>query len=77
MREAPASAGAPRWTEQSGDDLRVECRAAVCDTTERVEELVDVEDAVFQQVAEASRADQFDRVVRFDVLGEEHDPDRR
>ena len=44
------------------------------DAEQRVEELVDVEDAVLEQIAEAPGADQLDRVLRFDVLGEQHDP---
>src|SRR6266498_4868617 len=67
--------GRAERAQEQRDDLRVECRSAVRDAAERVEEVVDVEDAVFEQIAEASGADELDRVLRLDVLGEQHDPE--
>src|SRR6187455_670776 len=60
--------------EELLDDLRVERAAAAAHTRCRLEELVDVQDAVLQEVAEAAaRADELDRVVRLDVLREHED----
>ena len=72
--ESGQMVGRAEWAEQQRDDLWVECGAALRDAGEGVEELVDVEDPVLEQIAEASRADQLDRVLRFDVLREKHDP---
>ncbi len=65
--------GRAERAQEQRDDLRVECRAAIRDAAERVEEVVDVEDAVLEQKAEASGADELDRVLCLDVLGEQHD----
>jgi len=45
--------GRAERAQKQRDDLRVERRAAVGDAAERVEELVDVENTVLEQVAEA------------------------
>jgi hypothetical protein len=58
------------------DDHRVERTATASDAPDRVEELVDVEHAVLQQVAEPlPAADQLERELRLDVLGQHQDPD--
>ncbi len=59
--------------EQRRDHLGVEGGAARGDPAQRVEEVVDVEDPVLEQVAEAAPGDQLDRVPGLDVLGEQHD----
>ena len=44
------------------------------DAPQGVQEVVDVEDAVLEQVAEGAGADEVDRVRGLDVLGEQQDP---
>ncbi len=56
------------------DDFGVEGGTARRDALQGVEEVVDVEHAVLEQVAEGSRADEVDRVRGLDVLGEQQDP---
>ena len=61
-----------RRADQRRHDLRVERGAALADAARGVEEVVDVEHAVLQQVAEAAaRGDELDDVARLDVLGED------
>ena len=61
----------PRRADQRRDDLRVERRAAVGDAPGGVEEVVDVEHAVLEQVAEAAAGrHELDDVAGLDVLGE-------
>jgi hypothetical protein len=74
--ERAALAAAP---EHLRDHLGVEHRAALGDPPHRVEEAVDLGDAVLQQVADALAAvgEQVDRVVLLDVLGEDQDPGPR
>ena len=62
--------------EQARHDLRVERRPSEA-TVPRPKELLDVEHAVLQQVAETSAAHKFDCVSRFDVLGEDEHADLR
>src|SRR6266540_309471 len=54
-------------------DFGVQRGAAGGDPTQRVEEVVHVEHAVLQEVAEPAGADQADRVAGLDVLGKQHD----
>jgi hypothetical protein len=68
--------GTPRCGgHEPGDDLRVECRAAVGDPLGRVEEVAHLEHPVLQEVAEAGPADQVDGMGGLDVLGQEQHPD--
>ena len=64
-----------RARQQPGDDLRVERGAAGGDAPQRGGELVDVADAVLEQVAEPCGAlrEQPRRDAGLDVLGEDHD----
>src|SRR4051812_49848414 len=61
--------------EQLGDDVRVERRAAGRHVAQRGGEVLDVHDAVLEQVAEAHRAlgEHAHRDARLDVGGEDHD----
>src|SRR4051794_23326644 len=55
------------WREERRDDLRIEGRTAVTNTSRCVEKVVDIEHAVLQQIAEAApRGDQLERVARLD-----------
>src|SRR3954447_18679981 len=64
-------------SEQTPDDLRVKRRASRGDAGQRVEEVVDVEHAVLEQVAEAAAGHQLDRVASLDVLREQQDAEVR
>ena len=59
--------------DELGDHERVECRAALGDAANRGDELVDVGDAVLEQVAEplGALAEQLDGVGVSDVLRED------
>jgi hypothetical protein len=65
--------------EQRPDDLRVEHGAALRDAGDGLEEVADVGDAVFQQVAHARRGpgEQLGRGPGLDVLGEDEHADLR
>ena len=60
-------------SEEPADDLGVERGAAGGDARQGVEEVVDVEHAVLEQVAEAAGGHEVDRVAGLDVLGEHED----
>jgi hypothetical protein len=61
------------WADQSCDDFGVECSPTGGDATQGVEEVVDVEDPVLEQIAEPAARGKLDRVVCFQVFGEQHD----
>ena len=62
---------APGRGDQRGHHLRVQRRAARGHAPRRLEEVVDVEHAVLEQVAEAAAGgDELDDVAGLDVLGE-------
>lgn len=65
--------------EELGDDGGVHGGAAVGDAADGFDELSDVEDAVFEEVADASGVvgEEFSGVELFDVLGEHEDGQAR
>ena len=69
-RELGQRVGPPLVPDQLRDDLGVERRATPRDPAQRIEELVHVEHAVLEQVAEPARGDQVDRVARVSMCWE-------
>ena len=65
--------------EQLRDDLRVEHRAAFGDPAQRCGEVLEIGDAVFQEVADpgGGLGEEARRDPNLDVLREDHDPDVR
>ena len=72
VSEASGPAGAVH-ADQPRHHLRVERRPAGGHPSQCVEKVIDVEDAVLEQVAEPSTGHQLDRVPGLDVLRQQHD----
>ena len=64
---------APSGRNERCDDGRVECRAAACHSFDGVNEIVDAQDAVFQQVPERTGADEIDGMPRLNMLRQQQD----
>lgn len=73
--DAAATPGA--GSNQEPDDLGVQCRASGGDPGERVHELADIGDAIFEQIADSGRvaSEELGGVAGLDLLGEDQDPD--
>ena len=64
-------------SEEGADDVGVENGSACCDGDECVDQRADVEDAIFEEVAEAVRVGPCERggVTHLERLGEQDDTD--